>query len=146
MPALATTGGRRHLVVLHVASPLAGNWQQLLAAAAAAGAGFWPVAGPENSSEPTVAADKELAQPSVPAPAQTPAVALERTYRSAGRWAEQMCSVCLWEVADGDIVRVLIACRHCFHTACIKPWLHEGDTCPLCRAPTTAKGGRNMAT
>jgi len=30
MPALATTGGRQHLVVLHAAPPSAGNWQQQL--------------------------------------------------------------------------------------------------------------------
>ncbi|XP_066334306.1 RING-H2 finger protein ATL79-like [Miscanthus floridulus] len=131
MPALATTGGRQHLVVLHAAPPSAGNWQQQL------------LPRQDSGLSPGQKIDKELAQPSAlapPAPAPTPAVALERTYRSAGGWAEQTCSVCLSELADGDIVRVLIACRHCFHTACVEPWLHERDTCALCRAPTTTKG------
>jgi hypothetical protein len=82
----------------------------------------------------TVAADIELAAPS--AQAKT----LQCMYRSADGWAEQTCPVCLSELADGDMVRVLMVCKHCFHTACIEPWLREHDTCPLCRAPPTAKG------
>lgn len=94
----------------------------------------------ERRQRPTVAADIELAQ----VPALAPALSLECRYRSADGWAEQTCSVCLTELADGDMVRVLMVCTHCFHTACIEPWLRERDTCPLCRAPTTAKADRNL--
>lgn len=86
----------------------------------------------------------DLAQAQAPVPALT--LTLECMYRSADGWAEQTCSVCMSELADGDMVRVLMVCKHCFHTACIEPWLYGHDTCPLCRAPTTAKGGPNMGT
>ncbi|KAJ1255292.1 hypothetical protein BS78_K266900 [Paspalum vaginatum] len=91
------------------------------------------------------AADVEL-------PRQAPPAALVCTYRAAedGQEEEQACSVCLSELADGEAVRVLTGCRHCFHAACIDKWLRERRTCPNCRAPaavaaanTAAKGGRN---
>jgi hypothetical protein len=179
MPVLATTGGRRHLVVLHATQPPESNWQQQQQVQGPNSGlspdvriGMWVLfsitvlfviiglrrmlccssriygPGPQISGEgirerrqqPTVAADIELA------PAPVPALVLECTYRSAGGWAEQTCSVCLSELADGDIVRVLVVCKHCFHSACIEPWLRGHDTSPLCRAPTTANGGRNMGT
>jgi hypothetical protein len=73
----------------------------------------------ERWQQPTVAADMDLAQAQAPAPALT--LTLECMYRSADGWAEQTCSVCMSELADGDMVRVLMVCKHCFHTACIEP-------------------------
>ncbi|TVU23315.1 hypothetical protein EJB05_25671, partial [Eragrostis curvula] len=57
------------------------------------------------------------------------------TYRRADGWREAACGVCLSELADGEAVRVLPACMHYFHTACVGEWLRERATCPLCRAP-----------
>ncbi|CAH8357467.1 unnamed protein product [Eruca vesicaria subsp. sativa] len=44
------------------------------------------------------------------------------------------CVVCLQEPEEGDKMRRLTICRHCFHADCIDPWLGETLTCPLCRA------------
>ena len=41
------------------------------------------------------------------------------------------CSVCLEEMEDEVCVR--LPCAHCFHRACVKPWLLTHDSCPLCR-------------
>jgi hypothetical protein len=41
------------------------------------------------------------------------------------------CSICL--DAQGGISRKL-PCNHCFHKACIDPWLIKEDSCPNCRA------------
>ena len=64
----------------------------------------------ERRQQPTVAADIELAQAQAPAPAL--ALTLECMYRSADGWAEQTCSVCMSELTDGDMLRVLMVCKH----------------------------------
>ncbi|KAJ4825853.1 hypothetical protein Tsubulata_023368 [Turnera subulata] len=44
------------------------------------------------------------------------------------------CAVCLEEVRDGEKVRKLPKCNHCFHVGCIDAWfLARHSTCPLCR-------------
>lgn len=54
------------------------------------------------------------------------------------------CVVCLQELEDGDVVRVLPACRHFFHGSCIDTWLCAHSSCPVCRAhpePESARPG-----
>ncbi|TVU29894.1 hypothetical protein EJB05_21485 [Eragrostis curvula] len=48
------------------------------------------------------------------------------------------CTVCLEEYAAKDVVRVLPACGHAFHAACIDAWLRQHPTCPVCRASLRA--------
>jgi len=49
------------------------------------------------------------------------------------------CAVCLCEFADHDRLRLLPACGHAFHVACIDVWLRSSATCPLCRTKLTAR-------
>lgn len=44
------------------------------------------------------------------------------------------CAVCLSLLEEGDVVRMLPACHHVFHVACIDKWLSSSASCPLCRA------------
>ena len=46
---------------------------------------------------------------------------------------DEKCSVCLVEYMESEIVS-LLPCSHQFHEDCIKYWLKDQDTCPLCRA------------
>ncbi|CAN6373771.1 unnamed protein product [Urochloa humidicola] len=62
------------------------------------------------------------------------------TYRGVDGWREGSCGVCLSELADGEVVRVLPACMHYFHAECVGEWLSAQATCPLCRAPLAAGG------
>jgi hypothetical protein len=55
-------------------------------------------------------------------------------YRRGDGWREPTCPVCLSDFADGETIRVLPACMHYFHAACVGEWLCDNDTCPLCRA------------
>ena len=36
------------------------------------------------------------------------------------------------------LCRVLPACKHAFHTACLDPWLHSKALCPVCRTAVEA--------
>ncbi|KAG2652678.1 RING-H2 finger protein ATL74-like [Panicum virgatum] len=54
---------------------------------------------------------------------------------AAGAWAEAECAICLSELAGGGRVRVLPACGHGFHGACVEGWLAARASCPTCRAP-----------
>ncbi|CAK9164077.1 unnamed protein product [Ilex paraguariensis] len=45
------------------------------------------------------------------------------------------CAVCLSELENNDMGRVLPKCNHCFHIDCIDMWFHSHSSCPLCRAP-----------
>ncbi|CAH8304670.1 unnamed protein product [Eruca vesicaria subsp. sativa] len=44
------------------------------------------------------------------------------------------CVVCMQEAEEGDKMRRLTICLHCFHAECIDTWFCEMSTCPLCRA------------
>ncbi|KAM0934201.1 putative transcription factor C2H2 family [Dioscorea sansibarensis] len=44
------------------------------------------------------------------------------------------CAVCLSPFRPDDDLRLLPACRHAFHAACIDAWLPSTPSCPLCRA------------
>ncbi|KQK00534.1 RING-H2 finger protein ATL79 [Brachypodium distachyon] len=88
------------------------------------------------------------AQPHPPKPPSDDAAAAGCSVESgaasvelAGGWAEAECAICLSELeadADGEDqrVRVLPACGHGFHGACVDGWLAARASCPTCRAPS----------
>ncbi|CAL5038834.1 unnamed protein product [Urochloa decumbens] len=47
--------------------------------------------------------------------------------------AADCCAVCLDELRDGALVRMLPSCRHYFHAGCVDVWLLSHATCPVCR-------------
>ncbi|WVZ79961.1 hypothetical protein U9M48_027483 [Paspalum notatum var. saurae] len=47
--------------------------------------------------------------------------------------AADCCSVCLDELRDGALVRMLPSCKHYFHAECVDVWLLSHATCPVCR-------------
>jgi hypothetical protein len=63
-------------------------------------------------------------------------VEAEACVELAGGWADAECPICLSELADGERVRVLPACGHGFHAACVDGWLAARASCPTCRAPS----------
>ncbi|KAL1535495.1 RING-H2 finger protein ATL66-like [Salvia divinorum] len=44
------------------------------------------------------------------------------------------CCICLGIFGDGDKVKLLPRCQHCFHSECVDMWLVTHSSCPLCRA------------
>lgn len=52
------------------------------------------------------------------------------------------CSICLNEFDEGDTVRRLTNCGHCFHKSCIDLWLLRRADCPLCKRPVKGSEGK----
>ncbi|XP_064947698.1 RING-H2 finger protein ATL5-like [Musa acuminata AAA Group] len=48
------------------------------------------------------------------------------------------CAVCLNELEEGEKMRALPRCGHCFHMECVDMWFHSHSTCPLCRTAVEA--------
>lgn len=44
------------------------------------------------------------------------------------------CSICLDVLKDN---LKTLPCQHVFHESCIKVWLYDNDTCPICRKINT---------
>ncbi|KAC9644530.1 hypothetical protein R6Q59_008907 [Mikania micrantha] len=44
-----------------------------------------------------------------------------------------MCSICLCEFKEDEVLRTLPECLHSFHVPCIDMWLYSNSTCPICR-------------
>ncbi|KZV29466.1 hypothetical protein F511_03751 [Dorcoceras hygrometricum] len=51
------------------------------------------------------------------------------------RLGQEECVVCLGELEDEDLVRLLPNCKHAFHVRCIDQWFLAHTSCPLCRSP-----------
>ncbi|XP_062115150.1 RING-H2 finger protein ATL52-like [Humulus lupulus] len=50
------------------------------------------------------------------------------------RVEQSECAVCLGELEEKVLVRLLPNCRHAFHVQCIDKWLSLHSDCPLCRS------------
>ncbi|PKU74670.1 RING-H2 finger protein ATL64-like [Dendrobium catenatum] len=48
---------------------------------------------------------------------------------------ESECAICLADLADGELGRLLPQCNHGFHQSCIDKWFLVNSTCPTCRSP-----------
>ncbi|KAA8516107.1 hypothetical protein F0562_019286 [Nyssa sinensis] len=46
---------------------------------------------------------------------------------------DSMCSICLCEYKEAEMLRMLPDCRHYFHLTCIDAWLKLNASCPVCR-------------
>ena len=46
---------------------------------------------------------------------------------------EDLCSICLDDIKDGDRIGDLKVCNHLFHSDCLKNWLRKSNKCPLCQ-------------
>lgn len=47
---------------------------------------------------------------------------------------DRECTICLCEYEDNERLSQICACRHQFHTTCLKTWCYISATCPICKA------------
>ncbi|XAR61789.1 hypothetical protein NMG60_11016307 [Bertholletia excelsa] len=50
---------------------------------------------------------------------------------------DDLCCICRDDYADGEELAKL-DCRHIFHFSCIRQWLMQKNTCPICKATAVA--------
>ena len=56
----------------------------------------------------------------------------EKKYADVKTQDGESCTVCLGPYEDNDIVKIT-PCNHVFHPECLKGWIKENHTCPVCR-------------
>ncbi|CAK8538329.1 unnamed protein product [Lathyrus sativus] len=61
-------------------------------------------------------------------------IILHQTDSSNRALEETECCICLSAFRDGEKLKVLPVCNHCFHCECVDSWLANRSSCPLCRA------------
>nr|GEW80942.1 RING-H2 finger protein ATL67-like [Tanacetum cinerariifolium] len=47
---------------------------------------------------------------------------------------DSTCAICLCEYKEGEMMRMLPECKHCFHLSCVDAWLKLNASCPVCRS------------
>ncbi|XP_009409038.2 RING-H2 finger protein ATL67 [Musa acuminata AAA Group] len=52
---------------------------------------------------------------------------------SAAKGGDTVCSICLCEYREGEMLRMMPDCHHYFHLLCIDVWLRLNASCPVCR-------------
>lgn len=58
--------------------------------------------------------------------------------------AQEECCICLDEFENGERVKVLPRCNHCYHPHCVNKWLTTHSTCPLCRASINCQSNDDL--
>lgn len=82
-----------------------------------------------------------VAPPQQPLPLPS-TVALKRLfeYGKGGKDGKNAdCIFCLEEFKKGELCRMLMNCKHVFHTNCIDKWTVKNDYCPICRSSILAR-------
>ncbi|KNA06353.1 hypothetical protein SOVF_181820 [Spinacia oleracea] len=46
----------------------------------------------------------------------------------------EVCAICLDNLLEGEICRVLPSCNHVFHLNCVDKWILKSPVCPVCRS------------
>lgn len=46
---------------------------------------------------------------------------------------DNLCTVCLSDYKDKEVLRILPRCGHTFHIGCIDVWFRQHSSCPVCR-------------
>ena len=69
---------------------------------------------------------------SIPSSARPKIIYDLKKYENNSEENSEKCPICLAEYEEGEECGVL-PCKHAFHDLCLRTWVDENRTCPLCR-------------
>jgi len=46
---------------------------------------------------------------------------------------DNTCAICINDMEDHEMVKLLPNCQHCYHGDCLDEWLRRSTLCPLCK-------------
>lgn len=52
------------------------------------------------------------------------------------------CMICMSNFQMNEKVKIM-PCTHFFHTACIREWFKNNDTCPICKYSVSEEGNQS---
>lgn len=61
-----------------------------------------------------------------------------RPYDATRHGEVPQCAICLENFSETDgkqVAELNCSAKHIFHADCLKEWLKNNDTCPMCREP-----------
>mmetsp|Transcript_58276 Transcript_58276/g.161114 ORF Transcript_58276/g.161114 Transcript_58276/m.161114 type:complete len:366 (+) Transcript_58276:152-1249(+) len=93
-----------------------------------------------DTAVPPATAEDAVAAAAVDAAAEACGSSLAAAAASIGEDVPSFCAICLeplWPHAGGGCggqALQALFCGHAFHAECIGRWLHESETCPLCKS------------
>lgn len=56
---------------------------------------------------------------------------------------DTVCSICISDYVESEILRIMPQCRHYFHRDCVDQWLKVNGSCPICRSSLILQGSSN---
>ena len=49
------------------------------------------------------------------------------------KFTDNLCSICIDYLTNGEDLREILICGHCFHSDCLVQWITSQKNCPNCR-------------
>jgi hypothetical protein len=54
-------------------------------------------------------------------------------HNKKGKLKEEICSICIDKILNGEKVRKIKYCAHYFHSGCLTDWVKVNESCPNCK-------------
>ncbi|GAB4844535.1 hypothetical protein Ancab_037915 [Ancistrocladus abbreviatus] len=58
---------------------------------------------------------------------------IDNSNKNSDSNSNSMCSICLCDYKEGEMLRMMPDCKHFFHLCCLDAWLRLNGSCPVCR-------------
>ena len=139
-PSYSPRYGTMSSLMAHLPSPLSGGERQSLLSSSMPNIPLLSLSASQSDNARSLflpspsSSSSSSSSPSLLPSATTPLLPLPSLSSSC----TCVCAICLSRFHAHSVVK-LISCGHRYHISCLRPWAARRTTCPLCRAPLTAR-------